>query len=134
MKRFAIISSSLLLFSFSGTAIGCNFEWRLYGSTEISKIVEKKIGSVVTDEFCKKYSKTHKIVIITDTYFNNNGIIGNATTGLIKKSGNEVPNIRRSSNRTKNGSFTPGEAYELTAIAALDTVIDCMSAFTECAN
>lgn len=128
MKKWLIGASLVSLLAFSGTAAACTFSWQHYGDPETFKRIEKSIGSVITNEYCKRFNSKYEIVIITDAYTNGNESLGNASVGFRKRGSTNVPVTRWSGYQSEKGNFVVGKGYDLAAAVAVNNVRDVMSA------
>jgi hypothetical protein len=135
MRIKSALALGFSLFTLSGAATaGCQFSYRHYGEPQTFKLIEKGIGSKVTDQYCVKYSKTHEIVLISNEYVNTKGTMAHASVGLRKRGSKELPSMRRSAYQYEEGNFVVAKGYEMGAKVSLDTLMDVMSDLDTYAN
>lgn len=131
MKKKLLGSTLIALSLLSSTAFGCTFSWQHYGNPQVFKRLESQIGRAVTDEYCNKYNSHYEIVVISDTYTNNQETLANVSIGFRKRGSNEVPVKRWSGYRSQKGNFVIAKAYDLAAAIATDNLMDVMSALDD---
>jgi hypothetical protein len=93
--------------------------------------IAKKIGEVVTDEYCNKYNKKYEIVFFTDAYTNETRSLAHVAVGIRLRKTQNTPVNRRTAYSFKDGNYVIAKAYDLAAEKAIDNLMDIMSALDE---
>ena len=106
---------------------GCTFQWHTYGDNQIRDIVSQRIGSYVPDEYCKKFNKSHEIVIIFDAFTLRDMCVGYATVSLRKRGSETQQKSRNSAVTTNTNCRSMDGAYELAAQSSLDALKSLMA-------
>lgn len=125
-KKFAAMCLTLLGLSAPSFG-GCTFHWQHYGPTQNYDLIKDKIGSAITDEYCRKYNSKYEIVIMTDSYVNSERALAHVSVGLRKRGSNEFPANRFSAYKFEDGNFVIAKGYSMASALAIDTVMDVMS-------
>lgn len=105
----------------------CNFSYEVQAASGIKQRIEAELPSLITDEFCRRASKTHTILIMAEVYHEVEFSLGYASVGLQRKGEDNLPRYRHSSYSLQNGRFNVGTAHVIAAQAAKKAVMDMMS-------
>ncbi len=131
MNKFFLTICLIVFTSLSGSAWGCTFSFHVYGPTPVNERIAKKIGEVVTDEYCNKYNKKYEIVFFTDVYTNETRSLAHVAVGIRSRKTEDIPANRRTAYSFKDGNYVIAKAYDLAAEQAIDSLMDVMSTLKE---